>query len=143
MNLNMKKLFMVLQLYENKGFVTLISVLTLGAVSLSIVLSLLFLGTDYTRTNTDTIRFSQAKYATETCVEEALERIRDSIPYSGIDTLILNNGSCTLEVTSTGGENRIIKATGVIGNSTRKIQITIDQITPTINIASWEELANF
>ncbi|PJA90483.1 MAG: hypothetical protein CO137_00165 [Candidatus Magasanikbacteria bacterium CG_4_9_14_3_um_filter_32_9] len=139
----MKKLFMVLQLYENRGFVTLISVLTLGAVSLSIVLALLFLGTDYTRTNIDTIKFSQAKYGAETCAEEALERIRDSIPYTGTDTLILNDGTCILEVISTGGENRTIKATGVIGNSTRKIRITINQITPIINITSWEELADF
>ncbi|MCF6276514.1 MAG: hypothetical protein L3J07_01550 [Candidatus Magasanikbacteria bacterium] len=263
------------QLLDDKGFVALISVLTLGAVSLSIVLTMLFLGTDYLRTDADTLKFSQAKYAAEICAEEALQRINESELYSGTDTIFLDDGQCTMEIiittstattqgdfnnvdisglTYTGGgddiegitlqntsttadititgmtvswtggdpgnkikkiridgdkiwdkkktsgtfldvtdyillsggsqldlklefdkqiqggtvtviftmsdgstttsevtgggtisndQNREIKTTGTVGNSTRKIEIIIDQITPNINLVSWDEVADF
>jgi hypothetical protein len=143
MNLSILKHFMAQPVYDNSGFVTLISVLVIGSIATLIVLTTLFLGVDYTKSTINTMQFSQAKYVAEACTEEALQRINLLPPYAGTDTLNVGNGSCTFSVTSGVGQNKTVTSTGNVGMNTRKIYITLDVLLPTINITSWQEVADF
>lgn len=123
------------------GYVTLISVLIVGAVGTSIVLSLLLLGSASSRTTFTYEQSLQAKNLADACAEDALEQIRTSTAFTGSGNLTIGQGSCTYLVTSGGGENRTITASGTVGSVIRKVTISITDIDPSIVVNSWQENA--
>lgn len=126
-----------------RGYITLISVLIIGAVGLAIATSLILLGLGSSRTGFALEQSDQAKGLAMACAEEALQQIRDSTPFVGAGTVTLGQGTCTYTVTNTGGQTRLIIASGTVGSVVRKVRITISQINPTIIISSWQEVADF
>lgn len=128
---------------NGEGFVILISVLVVGAVGIAIALSLLLLGVGNSRTSFAVEQSNQAKALANTCAEEALQQIRDSTPYTGSGNLMLGQGTCAYAVTSQGGQNRTITASGTVGTIVRKVKVIINNINPQINVASWQEVADF
>lgn len=122
------------------GYITLISVLVIGAVGIAITASLLLLGLGSSRTSFAYEQSNQAKGLANACAEEALQQIRDSTSYSGSGNLTQGQGTCTYTVTNTGGQNRTITTTGSVGTIIRKIQIIISNITPLIQVVSWQEV---
>lgn len=127
----------------NRGYITLISVLVVGAVGVTITISLILLGLSSSRTSFAVEQSGQAKALANACAEEALQEIRDSTPYTGSDNLTLGQGNCTYTVTSQGGQDRTITATGTVDTIVRKVEIVIDKINPTIEVVSWQEVADF
>lgn len=124
---------------NSRGFITLISVLVLSAVGVAVGISLILLGLGSSRTSFALEQSGQAKALANACAEEALAQIADSVPFSGSGSLTLGQGSCTYTVTKLTGQNRTIAASGTVGTIIRKISISIDQITPSIHIVSWQE----
>jgi len=125
------------------GYLTLISILIVGAVGIAITTSLILLGLSSSRTSFALEQSNQAKALANTCAEEALEQIRDSTPFSGSGNLTLGQGTCAYTVTNTGGQDRTITVSGTVGTIVRKVSITIDTINPQINITAWQEVADF
>ena len=138
----MRKLFMTAP-RSAKGYVALVTVLVTGAVAGAIIVSLLQLGLSSGRTSLTLEQSNQAKALANACAEEALQQIRDSIPFSGSGSLTLGQGSCSYTVTKLAGQIRTITASGTVGTMVRKISIAIDKITPSINLTSWQEVADF
>jgi len=128
---------------EEKGFITLVTVLIVGVVGVSIASSLILLGVDASRTSFAEERSARARALANTCAEDALERVRISPSYTGTATNIFPDGSCAYTIASQGGENRTIAASGTIDTIIRKSKISIDRINPTIRITSWQEVADF
>lgn len=128
---------------RNRGYVTLISVLIIGAIGVAIATSLLLLGLTSSRTSFAWQQSSQARGLADACMEEALQQINDSIPFSGTGNLTLGQGICTYTVTRTGGQNRTITASGTVGTIIRKVKVFVTKITPDITVSSWQEVANF
>lgn len=128
---------------KKNGFIALISVLVVGAVGVTITLSLLLLGVDNSRTSFAVEQLNQAKALTNACAEEALQQIRDSTPFTGTGNFTLGQGSCTYAVTSQGGQKRTITTSSAVGTMIRKVKILIDGINPTIQVTSWQEVADF
>ena len=126
-----------------KGYIALITVLVTGAVGVAITVSLLLLGLGSSRTSFSLEQSNQAKALANACAEEALQQIRDSTPFTGTGNLTLGQGSCSYTVTSGGSQNRTITSTGTVGTIIRKVKITIDKITPSIYVTSWQEVADF
>ena len=126
-----------------KGFATLVSILLVGTIGLAIATSLLLLGLGASRTSFVQQQSYQAKALADACAEEALQQIRDSLPFTGSGSLTLGQGSCTYTVTSQGAQNRTITASGTVSTMTRRVRIILNQINPTINVTSWQELADF
>ncbi|MEE8131913.1 MAG: hypothetical protein V3T98_02615 [Candidatus Paceibacterota bacterium] len=140
----MKLLYKNKRGYENqKGYVTLISVLVVGAVGMAIVVSLIQFGLGYSRTSFALEQSGQAKLLADACAEEALEQIRESTPFTGSGELALGFGSCNYTIASGGGQNRTITTTGKVGTIIRKVKIIIDKINPQINITFWQDVADF
>lgn len=139
----MKLLYEEESFSEEKGYVTLLSVLILGAIGTAIAVSLLLLGVSSSRTSFALEQSNQAKALVNTCAEEALQQIRDSTPFTGTGNLTLGQGTCSYTVTSQGGHNRTITSSGTVGTILRKVKILIDTINPSINVTSWQEVADF
>lgn len=127
----------------NDGYITLLSVLVIGAIAVLIAVSLILLGLSSSRNSFSLEESNQAKALANACAEEALQEIQDLLVYEGSDTISLGQGSCTYTVTNLGVQNRDIEATGTVGNVVRKVEILIDQIRPEINIVSWQEVDDF
>ena len=121
------------------GYITLVSVLVVGAVGIAIALSLILLGAGSSRTSFALQQSAQAKGLANACAEEAREQIRESTLFTGSGNLTLGQGTCSYTVTNTGGTNRIVIASGTVGTIVRKLTITISAINPFIVINSWQE----
>ena len=132
----------LLLLKKNKGYITLISVLVVGAVSTAAALSLLLLGLGASRTSFAVEQSQQAKSLANACAEEGLQQIRSSSSFTGSGNLTLGQGSCAYVVTSQGGNNRTITGTGTVGTVIRKVKVIINAISPQIGVVSWQEVAD-
>lgn len=133
-------------IFKNKsesGFITLLSLLIAGAVGLSIAVSLITLGIDYSKSTITTEDAALSKNLANTCADEALEKIRENQNYVGSGGLNFGQGSCTYQVTNLGGQNRQINTTGLVRNSVRKMKIFLSQVVPRIKTSSWQEVGDF
>ena len=122
------------------GYITLISVLIVGAVGTAATLSIILLGLGSARTSFVVEQSNQAKGLANACAEEALQQIRDSTPFVGSGNLAFGQGTCAYTVTSQGGTNRTIDTTGTVGSITRKVEVLITAINPSIVVSSWQEI---
>ena len=123
------------------GYVALMTVIVLGMVATVIATSLVLLGLGHSRSALSENQSTQAKSAADACAEEALRQIRVTPAYTGINVAgpTLVGSTCTYTVTNTGGNNRQITTTGIAGNNTRKVSISITALTPNIVFSSWQE----
>ena len=140
MNIIIQKIFMAPHQQDNFGFATLFSLLIVSAISLTIAVSLIISGVGVIRSAQSSENSVEARALANACAEEALQKIRDLETYTGTDTIIFGNGSCTYIVNNLGGENRSISASGTAGASVRKVNISINAINPLIHISSWQEV---
>lgn len=125
------------------GYVVLISVLIIGAIGLTISISILLFGLDFSRTSFATQQAAEARGLADACAEEGLQQIRDDSGFSGSSGLTLGNGSCTYTVVNTGGEARTIQSEATVGTVVIREVVTIDAISPQINVTSWQFVADF
>ncbi len=129
-------------LQAKSGYITLISVLVVGAVGVAVATSLILLGLGSSRTSFAVEQSGQAKALANACAEEALQQIRDSTPFTGSGSLTLGRGTCGYTVTSQGGQNRTITSSSTVNSVIRKVQVIISAITPAITVTSWQEVAD-
>lgn len=125
------------------GFISLIGVLLIGAVALAVSVTLLLLGLNDSRSSLAYQQSEQSAAFADACLEEALQQIRSSASFVGSNSLAFTNGSCTYTVTSQGGQSRTLISTGISSTSTRRVSATLNQLSPTMNITSWQEVASF
>ena len=128
---------------NQKDYITLLSTLFLVTIGGVVAGSLILLGLGFSKFSFALEQSNQAKALSNACLEEALQQIQDSIPFTGSGSLSVGQGTCEFTVTSTGGQNRQITSTSTVGTVVRKVKVMIDKITPDINITSWQEVADF
>ncbi len=131
---------------KHPGFIALITVIAVGAVGLTIAIVLLLSGVGTSRTSLSVSQSTQAKGAANACAELALGAIQANITIATpvtanyvVDSSLNINCSYTLSGTS---PNYIISSIGTAGsnsNVTRRVNITLNRVGPTLNISSWQE----
>jgi len=134
----------VLRLYDKKkGFTILLSILIISVIATVIAISLVIFGMSARRTSFAQEQSYNAQTYAEACAEEALQKIHESNPFTGMGSLSFSYGTCNYTVTKTGGQSRTIATDATVGTIVRKIAITLDKIKPTIRIISWQNVADF
>lgn len=130
---------------KKSGLVALVTVLVTGAVGLAVAVSLVLLGLGSSRTSLILSQSVTARAYADSCAEEALQKLRESVYYAGSETIALSEGSCQIQpvLGTPGNFNRTIQTTGTVGTIVRKVEVIVSEIQPTINITSWEEVASF
>ena len=123
------------------GYIALLSVLIMGAAATAIALTLLATGTDAQRSGLVSQQSMRARWLANACTEEALQQIHDVTAYTGTNNLILNTGSCSYTVTSTGSATRIINATANLNSVVRKVTVYVTIGSSSISITSWQEVS--
>lgn len=125
------------------GYISLLSALFLTAIGSAVAVSMLLLGLGSSKSSYVHERSAQARSFANACAEEGLQKIRDDVSFSGSLTINLGEGSCTYTITKLSGQDRRVDSSGTIGTLIRKVKINIDKITPSMNITSWQEVADF
>ena len=126
----------------NNGYIALISVLVISAVGVAAAISLILLGLGSSRTSFTFEQSNQAKALANTCAEEALNRLRLDINYSGNETINLGQGACFINSIIINGSQRTIQVEGTVAAVVRRLRI-LAQVQPSMQIISWQELAEF
>lgn len=124
------------------GFITLMTVIIIVAVSAALAISVILMGVDSLRTGATVTESNEAAALADACAEEALEQIR-SYGFTGTQEVTLESGTCSYTVINDGGESRTIRVTSTASTVTRRVRITIDALTPEINIVDWQDVAIF
>lgn len=126
---------------NSQGFIALISILVISAIGGTIAVGLILLGVNSTRTSLVYTQSAQARALANACAEEALMKLRESIYYSGNETLTLTTGNCQIQaISGSGNTSRTINTSATVSNAIRKVQVVVATINPTISITSWQEV---
>lgn len=128
---------------NQQGYIALITILIISALVLLLGISANLLAISESDMGLGKNQASGAYYLANTCAEEALQQIRDSVPFEGSGNLSVGNGICSYTVTRLVAQERTIIASGTVGTITRRLSIALDKINPDINITSWQEVADF
>lgn len=129
---------------HRQGYVFLVTVLIIGIVAVLIVSSLLFIATNAARTGLTLETSGRALNFASTCMESALLSLHTDGAYAGNETQTFTYGSCrVLAVGGSGNGQRTICTEGLSGSTTRRLEVTISRIIPSIRVVSWQEVPSF
>lgn len=122
---------------NNSGYVAILTVIILGIVVTIIATSLVLLGLGHTRSSLSESQSASAKSAADACTEAALKQIRFLPAFTGSSGLTLTGSTCTYTVSAAITSS--ITATGISGNSTRRVVVDLSARTPNIIFTKWQE----
>lgn len=110
---------------NSSGMIAFTSLLIISAVTLAIATSISLLGVNEARNSLDVKRSTEALKISDSCIEEAIYRLKSDSTFTGA-TLNVGNGQCSMSITGSGGDRTII-STGTINGTpyTRKVQAGI------------------
>jgi len=129
---------------QNNGYIALVTVLIITAVTLMIAISVNLESMGETKISLAKNQSSKAFYLATACAEDALMKLKDNLNYGGDEILTFTQGTCTiLPVEGVGNQNRLIKVIGNVSNYTRRIRIEISRVNPDMEISSWQEVTGF
>lgn len=131
-------------LYNNRqGFVTLISVVVVGAALAAIAASVIVLGLDVSRSSLDTVDSARSRAYADACAEEALEIVRDTPSFTGTASLTFSGGGCSYDIAKLVRQARVVETAGIYRNAVRKVRVAVSRISPSMVVESWREVADF
>ena len=129
---------------DQRGFIALISVLIISAVVLTIGISVSLRSIGEMKMSFDKQESRRALALAGLCAEQALMKLESVFNYAGNESITIDGESCDiLPIGGSGITNRTISAQSTVSNYTKKIKIEVTQISPVLEIASWQEVANF
>ncbi len=126
-----------------KAYITIVTVITISAVSIAVVISLIFSSVGAAKIGLSLNNLSQSEVAAEACAEEALERIRNDKNYNSSFNLSLSNANCSASVLKNSDSHFIIRSTGLSGESLSRLLVETSQTEPKIILNKWQKVANF
>jgi len=136
----MKCLFFV----HRRGYIFLISVLFISAIVLSALGSYTLISIGILQNGITFQASAQALENANTCVEHGLMELFIDNGYVGNELRTLDDGTCEiLQPGGYGNANRTLCVEGISGNHTRRMEVVISRILPSIQIYSWQEVSIF
>jgi hypothetical protein len=130
--------------FAHKGYVFLVTVLMVGAIASATLLSLLLLGWAAMQNGALSMYSQQALEYANTCAERSLRSLRLDPTYNGEKRFWFGPDSCyTRLIGGAGNYNRTLCTEGVSFNVTRRLEIKIKRLYPTVQIESWQEVPAF
>ena len=126
------------------GYIFLVTVLIVGVVASAIVASLLYLATSAGRLSLTLEQSSRAVEYAYACADNALKSLRATGGYAGGETLTFGSGSCRiLTIGGNGYADRTLCVEGMAGAVTRRMEIVLATLLPSVSVTSWDEVPAF
>jgi hypothetical protein len=128
----------------NQGFIALISILIIGALILAVSIGVSLRSIDETTMSMDQQESNRALALADLCAEQALMKLESVLNYAGSESITVDGDTCDiLLITGSGNLNRTIKTQSTVSGYTRKVKLEVLQISPTMQISSWETVPGF
>ncbi|PIT92171.1 MAG: hypothetical protein COU08_03750 [Candidatus Harrisonbacteria bacterium CG10_big_fil_rev_8_21_14_0_10_42_17] len=134
----------IYHLKSNAGIAALMTIVIISAATLIIAFSASLLGIGELDIGYTSERGAEALSVADGCFEETLRRIRLDTGYKVDESefvLTVENGYCTISVTSVGGRTITVQGTSDEFNKTIEAVVTIMNGNE-LSITSWEEKTN-
>ncbi len=134
-----------MKFYQNKkeqGFISLISVLIVGAVGLTITISLISQGISSSKISFSLEKYKKAMTLAEICVEEGLLRVRNDKGFLGEESFSFDEGNCSYEIKENEEDELYVYAVGESGFIKKRLKVTINETEPRVIISSWSRINN-
>lgn len=129
---------------KEQGYIALISVLIISALAILIASSANLLSISESNMSLQENQAWESFYLADFCAEQALMKLESVLNYSGNETITIGEESCDiLPLEGSGNFNRVIKTQSIVSGQTRKIKVEISQVSPVMQITSWQQVAEF
>lgn len=129
---------------NQEGFIALISILIIGAIVLTISIGLSLRSIGETNMSLGGQESHKALALANLCAEQALMKLESTFNYTGNESVPVDGESCDiLAIDGSGNFNRTIQTQSTVSNYTKKVRVVVSQISPTMQITSWEEVSDF
>jgi hypothetical protein len=139
---------------QESGFVALISVLIIVAVSVIIGSTVALKSISHATMSLAEIQSAQAWASANGCVETAIAGLGNNststwdmaLGYPSQTPFDLSIGGITCHInhiTATSSDYRLIQASSTVGTYVRKLEVIVATNTPQTNISSWQEVGDF
>lgn len=126
------------------GYIFLITILVIGSIATATATSLLLLGWAAEQNGLLVAQSTQAYEYAQACVERGLRELRSDLSYAGSESFTFTRGTCALMgIGGNGSMNRTICAEGQSGDATRRIEVAIDTLLPSVTVQSWNDVSSF
>ncbi len=129
-----------------KGFIALITVLIITAVSVIIGTTVVMKSISHASMSASELYSAKAWAAANGCVEYALGQFSLSsttfTTYPGLLSQTVGGTLCTITLVASGN-SKVIKASSTVSSFVRKLQVTVATNTPQSVISSWQEVGDF
>lgn len=126
-------------LHNNRGQTALVGVLIIMAIVLLLTLTMSYTSSQELQINTKETANKQVAYLADSCLDEALVRLRRDDTYIG-GSLTLFGGTCVINITAQS-HNRTINITAQKDDNVRKLEAVLDLENPS-RLHSWRELTD-
>lgn len=133
---------MEIKIKDNQGYVALITVLIVLAVSIIVAVSAVLNSTNEMQMGYASGEAEKAFNIADACADEALLRLKREPNLSTIPDLSIGEGSCIIQIENLGGESRRLKVTGLKKNIYRLIEIELT-VGSDWQVVSWKEVGEF
>jgi len=120
---------------QQNGYIALVSLLVVATAGLTIGLAVSISGIEEVQLSHGLTQSIKAKNLANACVEDGLERLRNSFVSISQYTLSIGSNSCIIDVV-VGGSAATVNATGTVDIYNQKIQVQVDD---TLSVTSWTE----
>lgn len=129
---------------NQRGFIAFISVLIIGSVVLAIGIGVSLRSIGETDMSLGEQESHRALALANLCAEQALMRLESILNYAGGESITMGSESCDiLAISGSGNYARTVTTQSTVSKYTKKIKVEVWQISPTMQIASWQEVADF
>jgi len=129
---------------SHNGYVFLVTVLVVGVIATVTATSLMLLGWAAEQNGQLVAQSTQAFEYAQACVERTLRDLRYDPAYAGSGTINFTYGTCSVSrIAGHGNDDRAICSTGISGQNTRRLEVQILQLYPSVVVQSWREVSSF
>jgi hypothetical protein len=139
---------------KKRGFIALMVILTVSAIALVISSTIILRSVTEATVSIDEESANKAWAIVNACAEKALYNLASTTgdgvavwnAYDGAEEVLIDDYSCyILSIDNSGGASteRIVNASSTVNNFTRKVSITVATNTPSLDVESWEMVADF
>jgi len=126
---------------NQSGYIALISAIIISFLIMGIALTLSLTGF-FNRSDLLDSEFKEISSSlSEACVSTALFKIAGDNDYLGSESIVVGSSTCLIMPVEPLGEQKVIKTTATVQNSTTNLKVTVDKTT--LQIISWEEIPTF
>lgn len=123
------------------GFIALTSVLIIQTVTLAIVLAVGLRSVGESNMSGGEQQSHRALALANLCAELAMMRLESVLQYAGNQTITVGSDTCQiLTIEGSGNLNRKVKTQSTIAGYTKKMNVTVTRISPSMQITSWKEV---